>query len=115
MNPRTRWEELADFDYLNKLNDEEKAFLNKFMDEWVNASFDKNKKKNLIKDKKTKKDIHHRNYARREDAYTLSKINGKVVDLEDIQETYDDENELNFQIEIKHRNSEFVKNLKKKL
>ncbi len=38
--PRVR-QEYNDFDYLNKLNPEEKAWLNKFNDEYLNASFKK--------------------------------------------------------------------------
>lgn len=115
LNPRSRWEELSDLDYLHKLSPEEKEFMNKFMDESVNASFSKNNKDNLIKGKKAKKEIRNRNYARRVDQYNRAKLGGRIEPIDNFTGTYDEEDELNFQIEIKHRNSDFMKKKKKEL
>lgn len=38
-NPRTRWELITDFDYLDKLSKEEMKYLEKFIQEFVHASF----------------------------------------------------------------------------
>ena len=147
VNPRIRWEELKDIDYLDKLNPDEKEWLNKFMDEYVNASFSE---KPLQTKKSQRKDCESRNNARNRDILTraganktldrieertISDVNGhgeeytrtsmqvpqdkknKRIPIDTIKETcIDYADELNFQIEIKHRSktSEFVKDKLKK-
>lgn len=65
--PRVR-QEYLDFDYLDKLNLEEKAWMNKFVDEYLNASFKKDGTD--IQDYETYgKDSNDRNNSRNRDLY----------------------------------------------
>ncbi len=64
LNLKTRTD-LIDYDYVDKLSPEEKKWLNKFTEEYVNASVDPKKlKKNLHNTEKLKKDCYDRNNAR---------------------------------------------------
>lgn len=79
--------ELLDYDYLDKLTDKEKKFLNKFTEEYVNASIDTSKKwRNLHKKKAAVRDCYNRNNARNRDILTRQKAMGKHIYLEDIVE-----------------------------
>lgn len=91
-NLKTR-QDLIDYDYIDKLNDEEKAFLDKFTKEYTNASFEKEdpkrkgkrrKLKNLHKTKKLRKKSYDANNARNRDILTRSKAQGTAYYLEDI-------------------------------
>lgn len=84
LNLRSRTE-LLDYDYLDKLTDKEKSFLNKFTEEYVNASVDVKKKwRNLHKTKEAIRDCFNRNNARNRDILTQQKAMGKHTYLEDI-------------------------------
>ncbi len=84
LNLRSRTE-LLDYDYLDKLTDKEKSFLNKFTEEYVNASVDVKKKwRNLHKTKEAIRDCFNRNNARNRDVLTQQKAMGKHTYLEDI-------------------------------
>lgn len=72
--PKVR-QEFLDIDYLNQLSPKEKEWLNKFMEEHLNASF-KNNKTDLTKTKEQKKKIYNQNNARNRDLYAISKANG---------------------------------------
>jgi hypothetical protein len=86
LNLRSRWE-LIDYDYIDKLSPEEKAWLNKFTAEYVNADFDrKNVKNNLHNKKEWIQETDARNYLRKTDALTRAKASGENVYLEDIKE-----------------------------
>lgn len=84
-NLRSRWEQTADVaEYANKLDYESKTWLNKFMGEYVNGSFEKKNENNIQKTKKLKKDCYDRNNARNRDILTKAKAMGKAVYLEDL-------------------------------
>jgi hypothetical protein len=78
--------DLLECDYIHKLNDEEKAFLNKFNEEFVNASFEKDNKKNLHKTADLKKDCYDRNNARNRCILTKAKASGKHVNFSELNE-----------------------------
>lgn len=77
-------QELFDCDYLDKLNDKEKAFLDKFNNESINASFNKNPRKNLHKSKEQRKACYDANNARNRDILSRAQAQGKALYLEDI-------------------------------
>lgn len=81
---KTRFD-LYDQDYTHKLNDEEKAFLNKFNSEWANASLDtENLENNLHNTKELKKDCQDRNNARNRCILTRERATGFIKYLEDL-------------------------------
>jgi hypothetical protein len=102
MNLKRR-QELIDFDYIDKLNDEEKAFLNKFMGEWMGASFEKESvthpsgttykrhaKANVMKKSYTKK-AYNANNSRNRDIYAKKTSTGGMeffseTELDDLRE-----------------------------
>jgi hypothetical protein len=89
LNTRIRFEELSDFDYFHKLNDSEKEFMNKFLEEYINAS---------VKDKSPaeKKEAFDRNNARNRDVFIREKAIGQLMyfdDINDSQENRDSEME----------------------
>lgn len=84
LNLKSRYE-LIDYDYIDKLGDKEKKWLNKFTEEYVNANLDtKNLKNNLHNTKTLKKDCQDRNNARNRDILTREKAKGFVVYLEEL-------------------------------
>lgn len=91
-NLRSR-SDLLDFDYLDKLNDAEKAFLDKFSKEYIGASFEKEdikkkgkrrKFKNLHKTAELRKSCYDANNSRNRDVLTRAKAMGKALYIEDI-------------------------------
>lgn len=83
-----------DYDYVNKLTDKEKKFLNKFTEEYVNASLSTDKKwRNLHRTKESIRDCFNRNNARNRDILTRQKAMGKHIYLEDILELGNDNRE----------------------
>lgn len=77
-NLKSRQEEIADIaSYAHKLNPADKAWLAKFVEEEIIASF--KGKKHLNKTKKERLTIYNRNNARNRDVFTKSKITGKLV------------------------------------
>ena len=79
--------ELIDYDYLDKLNDREKEWLNKFTEEYINANLNrKNIRKNLHNTKKLKRDCDKRNNDRNADILSREKaIYGNALYLEDLK------------------------------
>jgi len=78
----TRQDEI-DYDYLDKLSEEEKEWLNKFTEEYVNAKVDpKNLENNLHNTQKLKKECYDRNNARNRCTWTRAKASsrGKSID-----------------------------------
>lgn len=103
-NLKTRQEAL-DFDYVHKLSDEEKDYLNKFAGEFINASFEKEppkkkgkrrKLKNLHKTEKLRKSCYDSNNARNRDIISRAKASGQFCYLEDI---INNEEDLNFYLQ----------------
>lgn len=88
--PKVR-QEYADIDYVDKLSDEptiempdgsiisEKAWMNKFMDEELNASF-KNDSRDITQDSENKKRIYGNNNARNRCMYGIAKASNLVFD-----------------------------------
>lgn len=86
LNLKTRLEEISDINsYIGKLNDEEKAWLNKFVGESINASFSKNNSENLHKRKAQRLEAYTRNNARNRDILTKAKAMGDAVYIEDLK------------------------------
>lgn len=84
LNLKSRTESI-DYDYVNKLSDKDKAWLNKFTEEFVNASFDTtNTRRNLHKSKEGRRDCYNRNNARNRDVLTKQKASSRNTYLEDI-------------------------------
>ena len=81
-NLKTRTE-LIDYDYIDKLSEKEKAWLNAFTEEYTNANMN-HKGKKLHKSKAMKKDCYNRNNARNRDILTRAKASGQIHYLEDI-------------------------------
>ena len=78
LNLKTRTD-LIDYDYVDKLSKREREWLNKFTEEYVNASVDsKNLKKNLHNTEELKKDCYDRNNARNRCILTLQRAQGKI-------------------------------------
>jgi hypothetical protein len=108
-----------DYDYLSKLSEEELLWLNKFTEEYVNASFDTSKpRNNLHRTKSARKDCYDRNNARNRDVLTRQRAQNKTVYLEDVvQKGKDEEDRLNARIELKKLgvldNEGFVKRKKR--
>ncbi len=99
LNLKSRYE-LIDYDYLNKLSEEELDFLNRFSEEWINANLN-HKGETLHNTPELKKDCYSRNNARNRCLLTKAKASGNSVDLETIRKTEkkkmgtkDDEKEL---------------------
>lgn len=78
LNPRIRYE-LVDYDYLDKLSEEEKQWLHDFTQEYTHANFNHNGKRKH-KTKKQKKDCYDRNNARNRCMWSRAKAAGLVVD-----------------------------------
>jgi hypothetical protein len=71
--------DLLDFDYLDKLNDKDLAFLAKFAEEEIHASFSDNNKENLNKTDEEKRVIYNRNNARNADVLTRKKTRKQLA------------------------------------
>lgn len=84
---------LIDYDYLHKLNDKEKEWLNRFTEEYVNADMNHGGKR-LHKTKKLRKDCYDRNNARNRCALTKAQAYGSSVSLTDLIDS-DEEYESN--------------------
>lgn len=86
-NLKIRQEEISDLDYLNKLSEEELAFLNKFMGEYVNGAISKHTE-NLHPEKH---DCYKRNNARNRDIFSLAKARGQLMYIEDFNKIDDND------------------------
>lgn len=76
--PKVR-QEYADIDYVDQLTEDEKAWLNKFIDEELNASF-KNDERDLTQDPEKKREIYANNNARNRCLYGITKASNLVSD-----------------------------------
>lgn len=85
LNLKTRYEEIADVaSYANTLSPKDKAWLDKFMKEYVGASLDSNPKKRLDSSDEWKKVCYDRNNARNRDIITLQKAQNAMNYLEEL-------------------------------
>lgn len=98
-------QEYHDYDYVDKLNHDEKVWLSKFTEENLGANTDPNKKaydeKTTVHPKDYNKKIYAANNARNRDIQSLKRVTGKLV-YEHTEDTLEalDENELNDQIDV---------------
>jgi hypothetical protein len=90
-NLKTRFEEISDMhSYMHKLTDKQKDWLNRFAEEYVNASFpnpekDPEKfKKRLHKSKKRMKSCYDKNNSRQRDVLTKAIACGKVMSFDKV-------------------------------
>lgn len=86
-------QEFHDIDYAHKLNDEEKAWLSKFMNEDLGANFT-DKGNQIYTDPKDRKESYARNNSRNRDIYAISRAQGRLIYSEfapeqDNEESYD--------------------------
>jgi hypothetical protein len=97
LNPRTRYE-LLDYDYLDKLNQDEMQWLQDFTEEYVHANFN-HPGRRIHKGRKHaqyKKDCYDRNNARNRCIWSRAKAAGLTVDadilnvVEDFEEWSED-------------------------
>jgi hypothetical protein len=84
-----RRKELIDYDYIDKLSDKEKEWLNKFTEEYINASFRKNQAP-LHKTKKLRKNCYDRNNASNRDILTIAKVTARAVSIDELREGVED-------------------------
>jgi len=88
VNLKSRVDDILDVvSYASQLSPDELEWMNKFMEEYNNASFSKSNKKNLMKSKQEKRDSYNRNNARNRDVYNRLKMNNDLVFIED-NDTY---------------------------
>lgn len=93
--PKVR-QEYFDIDYINQLNDEEKAWLNKFMNEELNASF-KNNGTDLNKTKEEKRKAYANNNSRNRCLYGITKASG-LMQNEDVPITDNSNDITNYEL-----------------
>lgn len=92
-------QEFHDIDYANKLNEEEKAWLSKFMNEDLGANFT-DKGDQIYKDPNAIKESYNRNNARNRDIYAISRAQGRLIYTEfdptekETDESYDPTNDI---------------------
>lgn len=72
-----RKELLSDIDYIDKLSEEEKDWLNRFLQETVVTNFNHGGE-NLYKDKEERRKLYTENNKRNADVYSLSKSKGNL-------------------------------------
>jgi hypothetical protein len=89
-------------DYLDKLTEAEKAWLNKFNGEFVNASFAEGNKKNLHKSRSQKKACYNSNNARNRCILTRQQAQGQFDYLDDIKDHTDEyyEDDINTTLDL---------------
>lgn len=98
LNLKSRYENI-DYDYINKLSDKEKDWLNRFTEEYTNANFNHEGKRihkpkiveKIVKSTKKIKEIdlaktesYDRNNTRNSDILTRQKASSQIVYLEEI-------------------------------
>ena len=98
LNLKSRYEQI-DYDYIKKLSEKEKEFLNNFTEEYTNANFDHSGKrihkerlinryikcrKKTIKIDASKKDSNDRNNSRNRDLLTKLKASSQAIYIEDM-------------------------------
>lgn len=84
VNLKTRYEEVEDVaSYINKLSDSDKAWMDKFMGEYNNASLDvQNLDNNLHNTQELKKACQDKNNARNRCIYSRAKASGNLTSID---------------------------------
>lgn len=73
-------QEYLDYDYVSKLSDKDKEFLNKFTEEFYGAALDvHNLENNLHNTPKLKKDCQDRNNARNRCIYSIQRATNRLI------------------------------------
>jgi hypothetical protein len=85
LNLRSRFE-LIDYDYIDQLSEKDKEWLNRFTEEYTNASF-KHKGAKIHKKKKDELESYQRNNQRNNDILTRAKAAGKIYGLDVVKFT----------------------------
>lgn len=73
-------QEFHDLDYINQLDNKNRAYMSSFMEETLGARFNHNGKK-FIKTKAGKKKIYNENNARQRDVYSLARATGRIANI----------------------------------
>lgn len=81
LNLKTRFD-LVDYDYLDKLNDKELEWLNKFTEEYTHTDFRHTKP--IMKTKKERREAYARNNARNRCVFTRAKASGNLMYFSEI-------------------------------
>jgi len=102
--PKVR-KEYLDMDYIDKLSEKEKTWLNKFMEESLNASFEKDNRKNIIKSKVERKKIYNENNARNRCMYSIAKSARRLDEY-----IYEDQEEKNESLSPEDALIEYIDN-----
>lgn len=89
LNLKTR-QDLIDYDYVHKLSEEDRKWLNKFTEEYVVTDFDRdNLNNNIHNTEEYKSESDHRNYLRTKiDAYSMSKAGTRLQYIEDLNKEF---------------------------
>lgn len=107
---------LFEADYLDKLNESEKAYLNKFNKEFINATFDlENPESNLHNTKELRSKCYHANNTRNKCALTKAHACGTVDFMEVLERppaSTIDEDEIISQIDFDLEVSENLKKIR---
>lgn len=89
-------QELLDQDYVHKLNDKEREWLERFNKEFVAGSFEKAGKKysskNLHKGKEKRKELYRENNKRKIDAHGVAKAMNTLIPIKDSSNTTNNNN-----------------------
>lgn len=89
-------QEYLDYDYISKLSDTDKAFLNKFTEEFYGAALDvRNLDNNLHNTVELKTDCQHRNNARNRCIYSIYRATNRLINAEFSEILPDKQNENN--------------------
>jgi len=103
--------DLIDQDYIDKLTDKEKQWLNNFNEEWVNCNIRKDKAR-FHKSKKDRKIINDMNNARNRDVFSRHQARGTLKSESEIlheKPNYEVENNLIEKIDIDLENIKVLK------
>lgn len=84
LNLKSRFE-VIDYDYVGKLSEKEKDYLNRFTEEWANANF-KHEGPRIMKTKEDERQSYARNNARNRCTWTKAKASGSSEQLEDLRD-----------------------------
>ncbi len=97
LNPKIRGI-LADYDYVDKLSEKDKSWLNAFTEEYVNANF-KHKGKKLHKSKKAKRESYNRNNWRNNDVLNIAQVTGRSESVSDFKKILDQKKQKDHEVE----------------
>lgn len=89
-------QEYLDYDYLDKLSDKDKEWLNNFTEEYLGANF-KHPGKKMHKRKREQRELYNNNNARNRCAYGTSKVTGSVInyDFNELHELIEGQQSVN--------------------